>query len=513
MKNLLDTTSLGAEVPEGMLASRKIIFQLTAIIAVGLTAWLWFGIFETQNISHTLYVLDVGQGDSQLVILASENGRSAIKILIDGGKDKTVLNALDDALEHLNNKYLDLVILTHTDLDHMGGLIDVALRYDIGMFISNGREETSETYGILKEALTRRSIPTLVLRQGDGIRYGDNSFSVLSPDRTLVQNKEVNEASLVLKLTAGSPTNKTRVLFVGDAGFTTEDMLLNKKDLLAADILKVGHHGSKYSSGENFIAAVRPIVSVIGVGKNSYGHPAPRVLETLALAGSRVYRTDTQGTIKIPLDSQGELVEARAPRTGFLAAAASIMTGEYKDTGITTVSLRQAREEMRESDLVSYKKCSFYSGSAPTRSPVIISEIAWMGSPSGATHEWIELRNVSSTSVNVSGWQLLNENERLRVTFPQKTILSQPYILLARSAARDALGLDVAHIFTGSLRNNNEGLRLYDNECNLIDEVPVSPKWAAGDNASKQTMERMNDLSWGTSARAGGTPNKENTAR
>ena len=93
MKNPLDTASM-----------RKIIFQLAAIIAVGLTAWLWFGIFKTQTALHTLYVLDVGQGDSQLVILASENGGSAIKILIDGGKDKTVLNALDDALGYLNNK-------------------------------------------------------------------------------------------------------------------------------------------------------------------------------------------------------------------------------------------------------------------------------------------------------------------------------------------------------------------------------------------------------------------------
>ncbi|MBT9175437.1 MAG: ComE operon protein 3 [candidate division WS2 bacterium] len=509
MKSPLDTKSLGVDIPDGMLVPhKKIIFQLIAVIGIGLTAWIWFGILGA-TAPNTLYVLDVGQGDSQLVILASEDGRSAIKILIDGGRDKTVLTALDKALGNLNNKYLDLVIATHTDLDHIGGLIEVARRYDIGMFISNGREGTSEAYNVLKETLAERAIPAIALLEGDVIRYGDNTLTVLSPDKALVKSKSVNEASLVMML----QSENTKTLFVGDIGFSTENMLLKKKEDLTADILKVGHHGSKNSSGENFIAAVRPTVSVIGVGKkNRYGHPAPRVLETLLLADSRVYRTDEDGTIKIPLDAQGDdLAETGTPSTGLLAAVASVVTGGYKNPSFTTVSLRQAREKTSEFNLVPYKECSFLSGGTPKHSPVIISEIAWMGSPSGATHEWIELRNISPANVNMSGWQILNENERLRITFPQKSIFETPYMMLARSAAREALGLDATLVFTGSLRNSNEGLQLYDNECNLIDEVPVSTAWAAGNNASKQTMERMNDLSWRTSASVGGTPNEKNT--
>ena len=292
MKNPLNSASLGVEIPEGMRVSRTTIIQLVSVVGIGLTVWVWFGIFATRTIPSTLYVLDIGQGDSQLIVLASERGRSAIKILIDGGRDKTVLTALDEALGSLDNKYIDMVILTHTDLDHMGGLIEVARRYDIGMFISNGREGTTEAYGVLTETLAERDIPTLILLEGDTIRYGDNRLAILSPDRALLASKEVNESGIAMML----QSEGTKTLFTADIGLATENMLLEKKYDLAADILKVGHHGSKNSSSENFIAAVRPLVSVIGVGKNSYGHPTARVLETLELAGSRVYRPHQGGT-------------------------------------------------------------------------------------------------------------------------------------------------------------------------------------------------------------------------
>lgn len=489
------------------------VARLAALVMLGLTAWLWFRIYTVENVSPALYVLDVGQGDSQLVVLAPKDGGPAIKILIDGGKNKTVLNALDGALGSANDGYLDLVILTHTDLDHLGGLIEVALRYDIGAFISNGREGASEASLVLEKTLAKRGVPTIALYQGDAIRYGDDRLAILAPDLVQAGGVGTNEAGLVAMLTVRTSAGAISALFTADIGFATENMLLEKGYALSADILKVGHHGSAYSSGENFIAAVRPTVSIIGVGKNSYGHPAPRVLETLQLAGSGVYRTDENGTVRIPLDAEEAFAPARAARAGALAAAASILTGSYKKANGTTVSLRQAREEAGAFGLVPYRTCSFHSGGDPSHTPVVINEIAWMGSPSGATHEWIELRAVSPGSVDVSGWQLINENERLRVIFPQKSTFDGSYLTLARAAARDALGLGASVVFTGSLRNGSEGLRLYDNECNLIDEVPVSPKWAAGDNASKRTMERLDDLSWRTSARAGGTPNKENAVR
>ena len=88
----------GSELPFGMLASRKAIFQLVAIIVFGLTVWVWFSIISTQEMESTVYFLDVGQGDSQLVVLASQNNKSSVKILIDAGSGRKVLDALDEAL-------------------------------------------------------------------------------------------------------------------------------------------------------------------------------------------------------------------------------------------------------------------------------------------------------------------------------------------------------------------------------------------------------------------------------
>ncbi len=494
----------GNEISEGIFGSRKILAQLAILIAVGLTGWVWFGIFSTQNISSTTYILDVGQGDGQLVVLPSENGRSAIKILIDGGKDRRVLDALDEALGTLNNKYIDIVLMTHTDLDHMGGLVEVVKRYDVGLFVSNGRTADSDAFKALGSELSTRKIPTITLLEGDHIRYGANDLFIMSPDKILVKSATVNEAGIVAMLS----TEDKKILFTADIGTPTENKLLAKGYDLRADVLKVGHHGSKNSSGENFLAAVRPSVSVIGVGKNSYGHPTARVLETLELAGSRTYRTDESGTIKIPLSGDEMYRSPKSDATGFVASIASIISGDYKKDALTTVSLIEAAEEGDDFALIPRKECSFSSGEAPTYSPVILNEIAWMGSEGGATHEWIELRNTSGKELNLSGWQILNENERLHMTFPQKSSFNKQFIVLARSAANDSLGLEADVIFTGSIRNSNEGLKLFDNNCNLIDEVFASPSWPAGDNKTKKTMGRLGDLSWTTSTNSGGTPGR-----
>ena len=153
-----------------------------------------------------------------------------------------------------------------------------------------------------------------------------------------------------------------------------------------------------------------------------------------------------------------------------------------------------------------FKECRFTSQSKPAHTPVILSELAWMGSTGGATHEWIELKNLSGKGVNMPGWQLINENEKLHITFPQQSVLKEQFTILARKAANEALNLNAPITFTGSIRNSGEGLRLFDNNCRLIDEVLAPSRWPAGDNKTKQTMERESDLSWKTSIKVGGTP-------
>ena len=277
--------------------SKKTI-QFAVVMLVGFNLWVWYVLLGAQNTENAVYFLNVGQGDSQLITLSSGRGALPIKILIDGGRDKKVLDALDSALGAANSKYIDIIMVSNPDLDHFGGFIDIARRYDIGLFISTGYQSQTEAFRALQEEISMRNIPILTLREGDRMRYRNTNFFVLSPNRTIMEHEGLNEASMVVMMESG----KSRALFTGDTGFVAENILLAKKYDLKADILKVGHHGSKYSSGENFIATVQPIVSVVGVGQNRYGHPAPSVLETLQRAGSRVYRTDRDGTVKIILD-------------------------------------------------------------------------------------------------------------------------------------------------------------------------------------------------------------------
>ncbi|PIR82328.1 hypothetical protein COU20_02790 [Candidatus Kaiserbacteria bacterium CG10_big_fil_rev_8_21_14_0_10_59_10] len=495
----------GSELPLGAFGTKRTILQLGLITLVGLALYTVASLGLSQGSESALYFLDVGQGDSQLITLSAPEGNSAVHILVDAGSGRRVLDALEAVLQEQRARgaYIDMLILTHPDLDHFGGFIDIVERYDIGIFVSNGHTDDSPAFDALETALAERGVPRVTLSQGDSIRYGEHTLTLLAPNEDLLRHENRNEASIVFMLEA----HDTRVLFAGDIGFPAEEALLKDGFELAAHVLKVPHHGSRFSTGESFAAAVRPVISVIGVGQNRYGHPAPRVLETLELAGSRVYRTDIDGTVKVPLGAGGA-PPARAERSGMLASAANILTGAYKKPRLTLARLEDAAAEAREFRLVPVTRCSFKTAVRPSRTPVVFNEIAWMGAPSGATHEWVELRNVRGAPVDVSGWQVINENERIHLTLPQQARIEGEFMLLARSAATDALGLEADALFSGSIRNRNEGLRLFDNECTLIDEVHAAPHWPAGNNATKQTMERTDELLWTTSRATGGTPRR-----
>ncbi len=274
------------------------IVQGAALFAAGFAVWAWLPLVWGQGIEDAIYFLKVGQGDSQLISLDRGRAVPPLTILIDGGRDRRVIDALADSMPGRMPRRIDLVILTHPDTDHFGGLIDIVRRFEVGLFVSNGQTSEQETFAELEKALRERSVPTLALAQGDRIRFGAAHLSILSPDDALRASKTKNEASIVALFEKG----ESRVLLTGDIGFAAEEALLKKNPDLRTDVLKVAHHGSKNSTGEQFAAAVQPALSVIGVGQNRYGHPDPRVLETLDLAGSRIHRTDTDGTLKILLD-------------------------------------------------------------------------------------------------------------------------------------------------------------------------------------------------------------------
>ena len=239
-----------------------------------------------------LYFLNVGQGDSELVILEGN-----IKILIDGGPSGKIISELEKIIKPID-RYLDLVILTHPQTDHFTGLIDVLKRYQVGAFIYNGLDSDSASFKELKNIIEKRNVSKIVLAEGDKIKHLQDEFIVLSPNKNILQDSNINDTCLVLQLIS----QKTKALFTGDLEGKVEKELVNKYgDNLRSDILKVPHHGSKYSSTDTFLQVIKPKISVIEVGKNSYGHPASETLNRLANIGSQIFNTYKNDTIKIIL--------------------------------------------------------------------------------------------------------------------------------------------------------------------------------------------------------------------
>lgn len=249
-------------------------------------------VFSAPNKNTEVYFLDVGQGDSELAVLPGN-----VKILIDAGPNRKVLDELTSALSPFD-RYIDLVVLSHPQLDHFAGLIDVLKRYQVGAFVFNGRRGETAAFGDLEKIIQENKIPVIVLGEKDKIKYQDSRFDVLSPSKNLLSSAELNDTTLVMRLLS----QNAKILFTGDIDSKIENYLAEKYEL-DVDVLKIAHHGSKFSSSEEFLRAATPKLTIIEVGKNSYGHPTEQVLNRLALIGAQIFRTDKDGTIKLVLDN------------------------------------------------------------------------------------------------------------------------------------------------------------------------------------------------------------------
>ena len=253
--------------------------------------------------------LDVGQGDATLI--QSPDGR---QVLIDGGRyPSVVLDRLGEQLPFWDHS-LDLVIATHPDDDHAAGLVGVVERYAVAGLLTNGAAADDAPYVALLAAAEATGASVLVAQPGQSIDLGDGArLDILSAggDASLADN----DASVVARLTYG----ELSVLLTGDAGEAAEAALLAGGQLAPAVVLKAGHHGANTSSGEAFLAAVRPQVVVISAGPdNSYGHPAPAMLARAAAVGATVLRTDEVGTIELTSDGQRMWWEGEEAKVGRL---------------------------------------------------------------------------------------------------------------------------------------------------------------------------------------------------
>nr|WP_211194604.1 ComEC/Rec2 family competence protein [Pyxidicoccus fallax] len=266
----------------------------------------------------TVYFFDVGQGDAALVV--SPTGKT---VLIDGGPPEA-RERLTRRLKELVREPLDLVILTHPHLDHLGGLTQALKAVGAKRFMDPGFDHPSDAYRDLldfvgtsvgqvmtPEPSAQAPHTLLTIGLGEGA-----SLTVLwprVPQEPFLDNtrSDPNSNSIVAKLTYG----KTAFLFTGDAEPETEAALLQKRIDFSSTVLKVAHHGGKHSSTAAFLAAVKPKAAVISCGAgNDYGHPTAEALERLGTAGARVFRTDQDG--EVVAVSDGTSVTVRAGRGG-----------------------------------------------------------------------------------------------------------------------------------------------------------------------------------------------------
>lgn len=265
------------------------------------TFFVWYAVYAESRQELEVYFLDVGQGDAILIHAPSGN-----QVLIDAGPNKAVLGELAKVMPFYD-RTIDMVIESHPDSDHIGGLPEILSRYEVGAVMESGVNTDSVIYTEIEKLIAEKNIKKVLARRGTRVVLENSGYlDILFPDRD-VAGMDTNDASIIAKLQYGGRS----FLFTGDSPQKMEKYLVSlDKENLDADVLKVGHHGSKTSSSQEFLGYVSPEYAVISVGKeNKYGHPHQEVLDRLIQFGAKILRTDELDLIKIKTDGESLIVD------------------------------------------------------------------------------------------------------------------------------------------------------------------------------------------------------------
>ncbi len=268
---------------------KRLAILLTVCMSACIT-WLlpYFSIPQTSEFL-TVTFLDIGQGDS--ILVETPDG---VQLVIDGGPDGTVLRRLTEELPRFD-RTLDIIMGTHPDKDHIGGLVDVLARFKVGQIITT--ENTGETMvaSTFQNALISEGMPVVMARAGQVYQIGaSTTLTIFSPASNPVM-LESNTASIVAKLSYG----EIDFMLTGDAPSSIEEYLVKTYGAqLQSEVLKLGHHGSKTSSSGIFLDMVKPIHAVVSTSKdNTYGHPASTVVEAVESRGITLTNTAVVGSV------------------------------------------------------------------------------------------------------------------------------------------------------------------------------------------------------------------------
>jgi competence protein ComEC len=289
------------------LAAAAVVVALAVVIAIHPFAPR----LDAQRLEIT--ILDVGQGDS--VFVAFPGGKT---MLIDGGglpgsgyirSRRPGIDVGEDVVSPFlwsrGLKRLDVVALTHAHQDHLAGLAAILRNFQVGE-LWTGRDIQIPTYTALLVEARRLGIPVIHKKRNDQLDWNGVQVQVLWPDRLDPAKTATNNDSLVLRLQSG----REALLLTGDIEQPVERALTADGDALAADFLKIPHHGSRTSTTAPFLDSVHPRLAAISVGENNpFGHPSADVLRRIESEGARLYRTDRDGAITILTD--GNQIEAR----------------------------------------------------------------------------------------------------------------------------------------------------------------------------------------------------------
>ena len=319
---------------------KKLIIILTLVFILCFTGTL----YAQENLK--IYFLDVGQGDSSVIV--SSSGQV---VLIDSGPDESLIL---NYLENLSITHIDLLIASHAHADHIAGMDKIIAKYRPRAFIDSGIPHTTIAYQKMITAIGKYNINYY---QGTSrkINLGPLTFTILPPANPLIKESELNNNSIVIRL----DFKDFSCLFTGDIEKGREGQLLTEsRSTLNVDILKIGHHGSSSSSSPLFIKSVNPETSIIFCGKgNQYGHPHQETLTLLQNLGINIYRTDLNGTILV--ETNGTDYQVFTQKESIRAPP--IVKSETK----TSESQEYKYAASKNSDVFHYFSCSYVASITP----------------------------------------------------------------------------------------------------------------------------------------------------
>jgi competence protein ComEC len=389
----------------------------------------------------SVYFLDVGQGDSTLVLFDNKT------ILIDAGENDMGDRVVGD-LTTLGVTRIDLLVATHPHSDHIGGMQKVLLAFPVGQVLDAGLPHTSSTYEHFLATIDQNSIPYRVAEQGQVIELDPalRIFVLSPPEKRFGDDPNTN--SVVLRISYGT----IDFLLTGDLGGESEDALAGSGYPLDAEIQKVGHHGSFSSTSPSFLARVRPETAIISVGlDNAYGHPHQQTLDLLKDSGVTVYRTDRDGTVVVRSDGTSYSVKTEINEQGIRAVTTPRV--ETLKTGITTPKPVFTLPTLPADVPVPLPSITLPAAPANITIPIPLLTVPRIGNASSVyisalqfdapgddrenlNQEWVRLTNRGDGAVLLAGWTLSDTTGSHPYVFPAFVLMPESSVTICSGSGK-----------------------------------------------------------------------------